>query len=89
MMTAAEFTLCCHNAGLSAQEIDEWNIGTIIDYIDLRNEAIRRRNSDSAYTDEERKQSLRDLVPQVEAQYRAGKISREKYERFMKSLPKE
>ena len=45
-MTAAEFVLCCKNAGLAACEIDEWNIGTIMDFIHIKNKSMSKNDRD-------------------------------------------
>lgn len=82
-MTAAEFILCCKNAGLTADEIDEWNIGTIIDYIHMR---VRSQSDKNVYSDDERYKILKQLEPDIEDKYRRGEITVEKYQRFKKQL---
>lgn len=83
-MTAAEFVLCCKNAGLAAEEIEEWNIGTIIDFIHVKNKSMIK--SDSAYTDEQRYKSLKSLEPKIDKDYKNGLIPKEKYDRFKRQL---
>lgn len=80
MMSAAEFLLLCKNAGLTADEINEWNIGTIIDFINVKNSSAK--NKDSAYNDEERYMALKKIEPTVEKRYSEGLISEEKYQRY-------
>ena len=85
-MTAAEFAFLCKRAGLTAAEIDEWNIGTIIDFIEIRNESIRNENSDSAYTERERFDALKQAEPKIDELYRAGRIPEDKYRAFKTQL---
>lgn len=83
-MTAAEFVLCCYNAGLTAEEIDNWNIGTIIDFIHVKNKSMMK--NESAYTDEERYQYLKSIEPQVDEDYKKGLIPKEKYDKYKQQL---
>lgn len=83
-MTAAEFVLCCKNAGLTADEIDEWNIGTIIDFIHIK---LRSMSGDkNVYSDDERYKILKQLEPEIEEKFRNGLIPEEKYRKFKKQL---
>ena len=82
-MTAEEFILCCKNSGLTAEEIDEWNIGTIIDYIHIRS---RSRSDKNVYSDDERYKILKQLEPDIEKKYLRGELPEEKYQRFKKQL---
>lgn len=66
------------------QEIDEYNIGTLIDYITLQQREARRH--DSAYSDDQRYKTLKSLEPQVDEDFRNGRISSERYERFKRQL---
>lgn len=83
-MTAAEFVLCCKNAGLAACEIDEWNIGTIIDFIHVKNKSMTK--SDSAYSDDEKYKTLKALEPKVDEDYKNGLIPKDKYDKFKQQL---
>lgn len=83
-MTAVEFVLCCKNAGLTAEEIDNWNIGTIIDFIHIKNKSMMK--DESAYTDEEKYQYLKSIEPEVDEQYKNGLIPKEKYDKFKQQL---
>lgn len=83
-MTAVEFVLCCKNAGLTAEEIDEWNIGTIIDFIQVKNKSIMK--NESLYSDEQRYNQLKLLEPEVNEQYKNGLIPKEKYDKFKQQL---
>lgn len=85
-MTAAEFVFLCKRAGLTAAEIDEWNIGTIIDFIEIRNENLRSEQSDSAYTERERIEALKNCEPKIDELFKTGKISEERYRRFKKQI---
>lgn len=76
----------CKRAGLSAAEVDEWNVGTIIDFIEIRNESLRNANSDSAYTERERFDALKQAEPKIDELYRAGRIPEERYRRFKEQL---
>ena len=83
-MTAVEFVLCCKNAGLTAEEIDNWNIGTIIDFITAKNKSMVK--SDSRYSDEQRYKQLKSLEPEIDEKYKKGLISKEKYDKFKQQL---
>lgn len=83
-MAAAEFVLCCKNAGLAACEIDEWNIGTIIDFIHVKNKSMTK--SDSAYSDDEKYKTLKTLEPKVDEDYKNGLIPKDKYDKFKQQL---
>lgn len=83
-MTAVEFVLCCKNAGLTAEEIDEWNIGTIIDFIHIKNKSMMK--NDSRYSDEQRYNQLKLLEPEVDEQYKNGLIPKEKYDKYKQQL---
>lgn len=85
-MTAAEFAFLCKRAGLTAAEIDEWNIGTIIDFIEIQNESLRNERSDSAYTVRERYEALKECEPRIDELYRAGRIPEDKYRAFKAQL---
>lgn len=83
-MTAVEFVLLCKKAGLTAEEIDEWNIGTIIDFIQVKNKSIMK--NESLYSDEQRYNQLKLLEPEVNEQYKNGLIPKEKYDKFKQQL---
>lgn len=83
-MTAVEFTLCCKNAGLTVEEINEWNIGTIIDYIRMKTKSMMK--NDSVYTDEERYKQLKAIEPKVDEDYKKGLITKERYDKFKRQL---
>lgn len=83
-MTAAEFACLCKSAGLTAAEIDDYNIGFIIDYIYVKNQPPTRR--ESRYSDSTLRKALEEIRPQVERRYANGEISREKYERYCRQL---
>lgn len=83
-MTAVEFILCCKNAGLAACEIEDWNIGTVIDFIHIKNQSMLKK--DSAYSDDERYETLKKLEPMVEEKYKSGLIPKDKYDKFKRQL---
>ena len=83
-MTAVEFVLCCKNAGLTAEEIDEWNIGTIIDFIQIKNKSMKK--NESRYTDEQRYKQLKEIEPEIDEKYKKGLIPKAKYDRFKQQL---
>lgn len=83
-MTAVEFVLCCKNAGLTAEEIDDWNIGTIIDFIHIKNKSMMK--NESRYSDEQRYKQLKELEPEIDERFKKGLISKEKYDKFKQQL---
>lgn len=83
-MTAVEFVLLCKRAGLTADEIDEWNIGTIIDFINIRNKSLMK--NESRYTDEQRYKQLKSLEPEIDEKYKKGLVPKAKYDRFKQQL---
>ena len=83
-MAAVEFVLCCKNAGLTAEEIDEWNIGTIIDFIHIKNKSMMK--NESRYSDEQRYKQLKALEPEIDVKYKKGLIPKAKYDRFKQQL---
>ena len=83
-MTAVEFVLFCKNAGLTAEEIDEWNIGTIIDFIQTKNKSMKK--NESRYSDEQRYKQLKALEPEIDVKYKKGIIPKAKYDRFKQQL---
>lgn len=85
-MSAAEFALLCKTAGLTAAEIDEWNIGTVIDYIQLKNESAEKARDKSCYSRSTKYRQLKLLEPKIDERYRKGQISEEKYRRFKEFL---
>ena len=83
-MTAVEFVLLCRNAGLTAEDIDNWNIGTIIDFITVKNMSMKKNGSN--YSDEQRYKQLKEIEPKIEQRFKKGLISKEKYDRFKQQL---
>ena len=83
-MTAVEFVLFCKNAGLTAEEIDEWNIGTIIDFIQTKNKSMKK--NESRYSDEQRYNQLKELEPKIDERFKKGLISKGKYDKFKQQL---
>lgn len=83
-MTAVEFVLLCKRAGLTADEIDEWNIGTIIDFINIRNKSLMK--NESRYSDEQRYNQLKALEPEIDKRFKSGLISKQKYDKFKQQL---
>lgn len=83
-MTAVEFVLLCKKAGLTAEEIDEWNIGTIIDFIQVKNKSIMK--NESRYSDEQRYKQLKELEPKIDERFKKDLISKEKYDKFKQQL---
>lgn len=83
-MTAVEFVLLCKKAGLTAEEIDDWNIGTIIDFIHIKNKSMMK--NESRYSDEQRYKQLKALEPEIDVKYKKGIIPKAKYDRFKQQL---
>lgn len=83
-MTAVEFVLCCKNAGLTAEEIDEWNIGTIIDFIQIKNKSMKK--NESRYSDEQRYKQLKELEPKIDERFKKGLIPKAKYDKYKQQL---
>ena len=85
-LTSDEFAVCCFNAGLTAAEIEEWNIGTILDFIHSKNKSAMKSCDKEYHDDEERYNQLKAIEPLADEKFRRGGISKEKYDRFKRQL---
>ena len=83
-MTAVEFVLLSKRALLTAEEIENWNIGTIIDFVQIRNKSMIKNKS--LYSDEQRYKQLKALEPEIDVKYKKGIIPKAKYDRFKQQL---
>lgn len=84
MISAAEFTILCKTAGLTAAEIDDYNIGTILDYISIK--TMPQHRKESRYSDNALYKALKEIRPQVERRFANGQITKEKYEQYLRQL---
>lgn len=68
-----------YRCGLTAADLDNWNIGFVIDYI---NEYVSSQSKNSVDIDE-KYIKMKKLQPLIEERYRKGEYPKEKYERFI------
>lgn len=85
-LTSDEFAVCCFNAGLTSAEIDEWNIGTILDFIHSKNKSMMKSYDKEYHDDEERYNQLKAIEPLADEKFNRGEISKEKYDKFKRQL---
>lgn len=68
-----------YRCGLTAADLDNWNIGFVIDYI---NEYVSSQSKDRVDIDE-KYIKMKKLQPLIEERYQKGEYPKEKYDRFM------
>lgn len=69
-----------YRCGLSAADLDEWNIGLVIDYI---SEFVNTAPGKKRVNIDEKYQKMKKLQPMIEERFRQGEYPQEKYDVFM------
>ena len=74
-----------YRCGLTAADLDSWNIGFVVDYI---NEYINttRSGKGNAPDIDEKYEKMKKIQPIIEQRYNAGDYPKEKYDRFMEFI---
>ena len=73
-----------YRCGLTAADLDNWNIGFVLDYI---NEYVNTAPGRKGKADIDEKYSkMIKLRPLVEERYRKGEYPQDKYDRFMEFI---
>ena len=73
-----------YRCGLTAADLDNWNIGFVLDYInEYINTAPGRKNTVDI---DEKYSKMKKLQPLVEERYHKGEYPQDKYDRFMEFI---
>lgn len=69
-----------YRCGLSAADLDDWNLGFVIDYI---NEYVNTLPGKKNVDIDEKYEKMKKIQPVVEDRYRKGEYPQDKYDRFI------
>ena len=69
-----------YRCGLTAADLDEWNLGFVIDYI---NEYVNTLPGKKNVDIDEKYEKMKKIQPVVEDRYRNGEYPQDKYDRFI------
>lgn len=72
--------------GITADEINDWNIGFIIDFVNQCNREKLRRSGKRIVDPEERYEKMKQLEPMIDERYKNGEIEQEKYDNFKRMI---
>lgn len=71
-----------YRCGLTAADLNEWNIGFVIDYINEYINSQPRKGRKPVDVDE-KYEKMKKIEPLVEQRYKNGDYPQDKYDRFM------
>lgn len=71
-----------YRCGLTAADLDEWNLGFVIDYINEYISSQPRKGHKTVDMDE-KYEKMKKLQPMIEQRYQSGEYPQDKYDRFM------
>lgn len=72
--------------GFPLSELDKWNTGSLINWMYEYDRKHRQANGEEVHDDYKRYQTLKSIEPQIEDYYQNGKIEKDRYESYKKSL---
>lgn len=81
-----EFAAFCYINGIATAEIDEWNIGFIIDFAHEIYREKLRRSGKKVSSPEESYEKMKKIEPMIDERFKKGEIEQEKYDNFKKLI---
>lgn len=75
-----------YRCGLTAADIDNWDIGFLIDYINEYINDTKRINGKNVIDVDEKYIKMKKIQPIVEERYKSGDYPPEKYNKFMEFI---
>lgn len=72
--------------GLTVADMDKMTLGMCVNFVRSYDRLTARANGLEVADPEVQYRQLKSLVPEVEARYKAGRISKDRYEAFMQSI---
>lgn len=72
--------------GIAADEINDWNIGFIIDYIYQCHREKLKRSGKRVVDTEERYEKMKQLEPLIDERYKNGEVEQERYDSFKRMI---
>lgn len=85
-MTAVELTDLLMSRGFPLAEIDNWNLGDLIDWAKEHDRNILRARGEDVPDPYEQYQKLKAMEPDIERMHAAGQIREAKYQSYKKTL---
>lgn len=72
--------------GLTVADMDQFTIGMLLNYAYAHNRIQRIANGESVPDTDARYKQLKSIAPIIKEKYKAGQISKEKYDEYRKSI---
>ena len=85
-LTFAEFAALISVRGFPLPELDDWNVGMIVDWVCEHDKIQKRMRGETVEEPYEQYLTLKAMEPEIDEMYAAGQIRKEKYESYKESL---
>lgn len=85
-LSCAEFAALLSARGFPLSELDNWNVGMLIDWAMEHDRIQKRLRGEQVDDPYQQYLTLKEMEPEVDAMYAAGQIREDKYRSYKESL---